>query len=159
MELFLQHNVVISTVSSAVISEDPLVSSTTINITVSVRSDTVVTRFKVWWWRYTLSGSYGGYNTISETGDFPNSYLISGLEPGNNYEIQVNLYNAFWYIISTNSITVTTLETGKRVESNPVLIGYVSLHSSQCRSSLTLTCYCHFQQHHSPVGGGALSPS
>ena len=136
---------VISTVPSAVISETPLVSSTTINITVSVPSGTVVTRFEVTWLRFTLSGYYGGYNTIYETGDFPNSYLISGLEPGNNYEIWVELYSAFNYISSSNYIIVTTLETGKRVESNPVLIGYVSLHSSQCWSSLTLNCYCHLQ--------------
>ena len=150
---------VISTALSAVITENPLVSSTTINITVSVPSGMVVTQFEVKWWRYTLSGCYGVYDTISETGDFPNSYLISGLEPGNNYEIQVDFYTAVHYVLSSNYITATTLETGKRVESNPVLIGYVSLHSSQCWSSLTLTCYCHFQQHHNPVGGGALSPS
>ena len=150
---------VISTVPSAVISENPLVSSTTITITVIVPSGAVVTRFEVRVWRHTLSGCYGGYNSISETGDFPNSYLISGLEPGNNYEIEVNLYSADRYISSSNYITATTLETGKRVESNPVLIGYVSLHSSQCWSSLTLTCYCHFQQHHSPVEGGAMSQS
>ena len=150
---------VISTVPSAVISETPLVSSTTINITVSVPSGAVVTQFEVLWRRYTLFGCYSSHNTIYETGDFPNSYLISGLEPGNNYRIQVKLYSADRYISSTNYITVTTLETGKRVKSNPVLIGYVTLHSSQCCSSLTLTCYCHFQHHYSPVGGGALSPS
>ena len=150
---------VISTVPSAVISENPLVSSTTITITVSIPSGAVVTRFQVRWSRYTLSGCYGGRNTISETGDFPNSYLISGLQPGNNYGIQVKLYSADRYISSTNYIAVTMLETGERVKYNPVLIGYISLHSSQCWSSLTLTCYCHFQQHHSPVGGGALSPS
>ena len=150
---------VISTVPSAVISENPLVSSTTINITVSVPSGAIVTRFEVLWRRYTLSGCYGGRNTIYETGDFPNSYPISGLQPGSNYRIRVLLYSADRYISSTNSIAVTTLETGERVESKPVLIGYVSLHSSQCWSSLTLTCYCHFQQHHSPVGGGTLSLS
>ena len=123
---------VISTVPSAVISENPLISSTTINITVSVPSGAVVTRFEVWWSRYTLSGCYGGYNTIYETGDFPNSYLISGLQPGSNYRIRVYFYSAVRRISSTNYIAVTTLETGERVKSNPVLIGYVSLHSPRC---------------------------
>ena len=150
---------VISTVPSAVISEAPLISSNTINITVSVPSGAVVTRFKVQWSRYTLSGCYGGRNTIYETGDFPNSYLISGLQPGSNYRIRVYLYSAVRYISSSNYITVTTPETGERVKSNPVLIGYVSLHSSQGWSSLTFTCYCHFQQHHSPMEEGALSLS
>ena len=150
---------VISTVPSVEISENPLVSSTTISITVSVPIGAVVTRFEVRWERSTLSGCYGGYNTIYETGDFPDSYLISGLKPGSKYEIQVDFYSAVRYVTSTKYITVTTLETGKRVECNLVLIGYVSLHSSQCWSSLTITCYCHFQQHHSPMEQGALSPS
>ena len=144
--------------SSAVLSETPSVSSTAINITGSVPSGTVVTEFVVRWWRDTSVGcSDENHASISETGDFPNSYQISGLQPGNRYTMKVRLTSR--YDILSNSITATTLETGESVKATPVLMVIVSLHSSQCWSSLTLTCYCHFQQHHSPVGGGTLSPS
>ena len=130
--------------SSAVLSETPSVSSTAINITGSVPSGTVVTGFEVRWQRDTSVGcSDENYNTISETGVFPNIYQISGLEPGNKYTMRVRLSNR--YDTYSNSIIATTLETGECVESIPVLMVIDSLYSSQCWSSLTLTCHCHFQ--------------
>ena len=129
---------------SAVLSETPLVLSTAINITGSVPSGTVVTGFDVRWWRDTSVGcSDENYATLSETGAFPNSYQISGLEPGNKYTMRVRLTNK--YGTYSNSITATTLERGESVESIPVLMVIVSLYSSQCWSSLTLIWYCHFQ--------------
>ena len=132
--------------SSAVLSETPSVSATAINITGSVPSGTVVTGFKVSWWRDTSIGcSDENYNTISETGVFPNIYQISGLKPGNKYTMSVRLTNGVRYDTYSNSITATTLETGESVESIPVLMVIISLYSSQCWSSLTLTCCYHFQ--------------
>ena len=54
-------------------------------------------------------------DTISETGAFPNSYQISGLEPGNRYTITVTVSNAAGTAPASNSVTGTTLETGERI--------------------------------------------
>ena len=92
------------------------VTSTTINITGSVPSGTVVTEFEVRWQRDPSVGcSDEDEDTISETGAFPNSYQISGLEPGNRYTITVTVSNAAGSAPASNSVTETTLETGERV--------------------------------------------
>ena len=88
---------------------------TTITITGSVPSGSVVTEFEVRWQRDTSVGcSDEDEDTISETGAFPNSYQISGLEPGNRYTITVTVSNAAGTAPASNSVTGTTLETGER---------------------------------------------
>ena len=92
------------------------VTSTTITITGSVPSDTVVTGFEVRWQKDTSVGcSDENEGAISETGAFPNSYQISGLEPGNRYTITVTVSNPAGTASVSNSVTATTLETGERV--------------------------------------------
>ena len=145
--------------SAAELSETTSSSSTTIRFTItgSVPSGSVVTEFEVRWQRDTSVGcSDEDEDTISETGAFPNSYQISGLEPGNRYTITVTVSNAAGTAPASNSVTGTTLETGERESLLHCLC--TSLHSSQCWSSLSHTCHCNSQKHHSPVGGGALSP-
>ena len=91
------------------------VTSTTITVTGSVLSGTVVTGFKVRWQRDTSVGcSDEDEDTISETGAFPNSYQISGLEPGNRYTITVAVSNAAGTAPASNSVAETTLETGEK---------------------------------------------
>ena len=102
--------------SAAVLTGTPSPSSTNITITGSVPSGTVVTGFEVRWQRDTSVGcSDEDEGTISETGAFPNSYQISGLEPGNRYTITVNVSNAAGTAPASNSVTATTLETGESV--------------------------------------------
>ena len=101
--------------SAAVLSGTTSPSSTAIAITGSVPSDTVVTGFEVRWQRDTSVGcSDEDEGTISETGVFPNSYQIPGLEPGNRYTITVTVFNAAGGAPASNSVTGTTLETGER---------------------------------------------
>ena len=72
--------------------------------------------------------------TISETGVFPNSYEISGLEPGNRYTITVTVSNAAGTAPVSNSVIATTLETGEGESERPNPICEmlcVSLPSSQ----------------------------
>ena len=91
--------------------------STAVNITGSVPSGSVVTRFEVRWQRDTcpnegeISMRMG---TIIEESAFPNSYQISGLEPGNRYIITVIVYNAAGTAPVSNSLTGTTSEEGVR---------------------------------------------
>ena len=100
--------------SAAVLSDTTSPSSTAITITGSVSSGTVVTGFEVRWQRDTSVGcSDKDVDTISETGPFPNSYQISGLEPGNRYTITVTVSNAAGTAPASNSVTGTTLETGE----------------------------------------------
>ena len=155
----------LSAPSAAVLSETTSPSSTAITITGSVPSDTVVTGYVVDWQRDTCPGEGEmamRIGTISEAGVFPNSYPISGLEPGNRYTITVTVSNAAGTAPASNSVTGTTLETGERetlsCSCNVVFFSSCVLLSSQCWSSLSHTWYCHSQKHHSPVGGGALSP-
>ena len=104
-----------SELSAAVLSGTTSSSSTAITITGSVPSGTVVTGFEVRWQRDTSVGcSDEDEDTISETGVFPNSYQISGLEPGNRYTITVTVSNAAGTAPASNSVTGTTLETGER---------------------------------------------
>ena len=119
--------------SAAVLSGTTSPSSTAITITGSVPSGSVVTGFEVRWLRDTSVGcSDKDEDTISETGAFPNSYQISGLEPGNRYTIRVTVSNAAGTAPSSNSVTETTLETGEIEIPNPVLaMVCFSLHSSQ----------------------------
>ena len=99
--------------SSAVLT-GTMSSSTAIVITGSVPSGTVVTGFEVRWQRDTSVGcSIEHEDTISETGVFPNSYQISGLEPGNRYTITVTVSNAAGTAPASNSVTGTTLETSE----------------------------------------------
>ena len=81
------------------------------------------------------------YATISETGVFPNSYQISGLEPGNKYRVRVRLSNVVRYGTFSNSIIATTLETGESVESIPVLM-VIAL---QLPVLVQPHSHCHFQ--------------
>ena len=105
--------------SVAVLSGTTSPSSTAITITGSVPSGSVVTGFVVRWQRDTSVGcSDEDEDTISETGAFPNSYQISGLELGNRYTITVTVSNAAGTAPASNSVTGTTLETGER-ESSP----------------------------------------
>ena len=111
--------------SAAVLSGTTSVTSTTITITGSVPSGTVVTGFEVRWQRDTSVGcSDEDEGTISETGAFPNSYQISGLEPGNRYTTTVTVSNAAGTAPASNSVTGTTLETGKR-EREYCIINYI----------------------------------
>ena len=100
--------------SAAVLSGTTSPSSTAITITGSVPSGSVVTEFEVRWQRDTSVGcSDEDEDTISETGAFPNSYQISGLEPGNRYTITVTVSNAAGTAPASISVTGTTLETGE----------------------------------------------
>ena len=102
--------------SAAVLSGTTSPSSTAITIIGSVPSGSIVTGFEVRWQRDTSVGcSDEDEDTISETGDFPNSYQISGLEPGNRYTITVTVSNAAGSAPASNSVTGTTLETGERI--------------------------------------------
>ena len=113
--------------SAAVLSDAASPSSTAITITGSVPSGSVVTGFEVRWQRDTSVGCFDeDKDTISETGAFPNSYQISGLEPGNRYTITVTVSNAAGTAPASNSVTGTTLETGER-ESIIFLLCYVLL--------------------------------
>ena len=101
--------------SAAELSGTTSPSSTAITITGSVPSGTVVTGFEVRWQRDTSVGcSDKDEDTIPETGAFPNSYQISGLEPGNRYTITVTVSNAAGTAPESNFVNGTTLETGKR---------------------------------------------
>ena len=74
-----------------------------------------MTGFEVKWQKDTSVGcSDEDEDTISEIGAFPNSYQISGLEPGNRYTITVTVSNAAGTAPASNSVTGTTLETGER---------------------------------------------
>ena len=102
--------------SAAVLSGTTSSSSTAITITGSVPSDTVVTGFEVRWQRVNCpdEGEMAmRMGTISENTAFPNSYQISGLEPGNRYTITVTVSNAAGTAPASNSVTGTTLETGE----------------------------------------------
>ena len=100
--------------SAAELSGITLPSSTAITITGSVPSGSVVTGFEVRWQRDTSVGcSDEDEDTISETGVFPNSYQISGLEPGNLYTITVTVSNAAGNAPVSNFVTGTALETGE----------------------------------------------
>ena len=100
---------------AAVLSDTTSPSSTAITITGSVPSGTIVTGFEVRWQRDTSVGcSDKDEDTTSETGVFPNSYQISGLEPGNRYTITVTVSNAAGTGPDSNSVTGTTFETGER---------------------------------------------
>ena len=102
--------------SAAVLSDTTSPSFTTITITGSVPSGTVVTRFEVRWQRDASVGcSDEDEGTIPETGVFPNSYQISGLEPGNRYTITVTVSNAAGTAPASNSVTATTLEIGESI--------------------------------------------
>ena len=140
-------NFSLSVPSAAELSETTSPSSTAINITGSVPSGSVVTGFEVRWQRDTSVGcSDEDEDTISKNTVFPNSYQISGLEPGNRYTITVTVSNAAGTAPASNSVTGTTLETGER-ELHPCnSILCVSLPSSQCWSSLSHSWYCHSQQ-------------
>ena len=99
--------------SAAVLSGTTSPLSTTITITGSVPSGSVVIGFEVRWQRDTSVGcSDEDEDTFSETGAFPNSYQISGLEPGNRYTSRVTVSNAAGTAPASNSVTATTLETG-----------------------------------------------
>ena len=115
----------LSVPSAAMLSGTTSPSSTTINITGSVPDDTVVTGFVVEWQRDTCPGEGEmamRMGTISEDTAFPNSYQISGLEPGNRYTITVTVSNAAGTAPTSNSVTGTTLETGERERvTNPIL--------------------------------------
>ena len=100
--------------SAAVITGTTSPSSNAVFITGSVPSGTVVTGFEVRWQRDTSVGcSDEDEDTISENGALPNSYQISGLEPGNRYTITVTVSNAAGTAPVSNSVTATTLETGE----------------------------------------------
>ena len=102
--------------SAAVLTGTTSPSSTAITITGSVPSGTVVTGFEVRWHRNTSVGcSDEDEDTISETGAYPNSYQISGLEPGNRYTITVRVSNAAGSAPASNFIIATTLERGETV--------------------------------------------
>ena len=69
--------------------------------------------FEVRWQRDTSVGcSDVNQSTISVNTAFPNSYQISGLEPGNRYTITVTVSNAAGTAPASNSVNGTTLETG-----------------------------------------------
>ena len=103
--------------SAAVLSSTTSSSSTAITITGSVPSGTVVTGFEVRWQRDTCPGEGEmamRMGTITEDTTFPNSYQISGLEPGNRYTITVTVSNAAGTAPASDPVTGTTLETGER---------------------------------------------
>ena len=105
-----------SELSAAVLSGTTSLSSTAITITGSVPSGTVVTGFEVRWQRDTCPGEGEmamRMGIITEDTAFPNSYQISGLEPGNRYTITVTVSNAAGTAPASNSVTGTTLETGE----------------------------------------------
>ena len=107
----------LSVPSAAVLTETKSSSSTAITITGSVPSDIVMTGFEVRWQRDTCPGEGEmamRMGTITEDTAFFNSYQISGLEPGNRYTITVTVSNAAGAAPASNSVTGTTLETGKR---------------------------------------------
>ena len=106
--------------SAAVLSGTTSPSSTAITITGSVPSGSVVTGYEVRWQRDTCFGEGEmamRMGTISEDTAFPNSYQISGLEPGNWYTITVTVSNAAGTAPASNSVTGTTLETGVKTKS------------------------------------------
>ena len=111
--LCMSTNSYLTVPSAAAITGTPSATSTAITITGSVPSGTVVTGFEVEWQRNTSVGcSDVDEDTISETGTFPNSYQISGLEPGNSYTITVTVSNTAGTAPASNSVTGTTLEAG-----------------------------------------------
>ena len=102
--------------SAAVLSGTTSPSTTAITITGSVPSGTVVTGFEVRWQRDTSVGcSDKDEDTITEIGAFPNSYQISGLEPGNRYTITMTVYNAAGTAPASNSVTRMTREAGESI--------------------------------------------
>ena len=108
----MSYNSYFTVPSAAVLTGTPSVTSTAITINGSVHG-TVVTGFEVMWQRNTSVGcSDVDEGTISETGAFPNSYQISGLEPGNSYSITLTVSNAAGTAPASNPVTGTTLETG-----------------------------------------------
>ena len=110
----LSSNSYLTVPSPAVLTGTTSVTSTSITISGSVPSGTVVTEFEVMWQRDTSVGcSDVDEDTISETGAFPNSYQISGLEPGNSYTITVTVSTAASTAPASNPVTATTLETGE----------------------------------------------
>ena len=133
--------------SAAVLTGTILPSSTVITITGSIPSGTVVTGFEVRWQRDTSAGcSDEDKGTMFVAGPF-SSYQISALEPGNRYTITVTVSNAAGTAPAINSVTGTTLETGRR-ECHlhcVCLLCYMFyiLHSSQCWSSLSHSWYCY----------------
>ena len=94
----------------------PTVTATTITITGSVPSGSVATDFIVQWQRDSSIGcSNNDAESIVVPGDFT-TYLITGLEPGNMYNITVRVFNVSGISNMSNVITIKTLETGKRAQ-------------------------------------------
>ena len=117
--MYVSHSL---SVPSLMLSGTTSSSSTAITTTGSVPSGTVVTGFEVRWQRDTSVGcSDEDEDTISENTTFPNSYQISGLEPGNRYAITVTVSNAAGTAPASNSVTGNTLETGEREGDNLIL--------------------------------------
>ena len=99
---------------SVAVFSGTLPSSTAINITGSVPNGTVMTGFEVRWQRDTSVGcSDENEGTIFVDGPF-SSYQISGLQPGNRYTITVTVSNTAGTSPASNTVTGTTLETGRR---------------------------------------------
>ena len=100
-----------------------------------------MTGFEVRWQRDTSVGCFDeDEDTISETGAFPNSYQISGLEPGNRYTITVAVSNAAGTAPASNSVTATTLETGESLcNVYIVLLAMCFLHTAPTSGPASVT--------------------
>ena len=131
--------------SAPSLASTPTVTAITITVSGSVTDDgSVVTGFVVNWQRDMSVGCSDVDNgSISETGSFT-SYTLTGLEPGNRYNITVAASNTAGSGPLSNTVTAMTTETGKAQSLSPWLVhSFHSLPSSQWCSSLTHTGPCH----------------
>ena len=77
----------------------------------------MATDFIVQWQRDSSIGcSNNDAESIVVHGDYTTYYTITGLEPGNMYNITVRVFNVSGISNMSNVITAKTLETGKRAQ-------------------------------------------
>ena len=105
------------------LASTPTVTATTITISGSVPDDgSVVTGFVVTWQR-DVSVGCSDNGSITETGRFT-SYTLTGLEPGDRYNITVAASNTAGSGPLSNAVTAMTTEIGKTQSISPWLVGW-----------------------------------
>ena len=108
--------------SAPSLASKPTVTATTITTSGSVPDDgSVMTGFVITWQRDMSVDVDNG--SITETGSFT-SYTLTGLEPGNRYNITVAASNTAGSGPVSNAVTAMTTETGKAQSLSPWLVGW-----------------------------------
>ena len=111
------------------------VTTTTITITGSVPDGSVVTSFHVEWQRDTSIGcSDKNHSSFTVDQSFSVSYMVTRLEPGNRYTINVTVSNGAGSSPVSNSVTATTTETGEREIPVNIPVFTVSLYTAPSRA-------------------------